>query len=487
MTMAVAEQSLSSKNGIQSRPRPTPPNSANKNLQPQKRRMSRSNLAAETGTSTTKTTTTNNHTFAKITTIVFFIAVADVLFVWHSINTFIGGEGTEPHLVGAEAGLHHLHEKKRIRQLNEHVVGVHKKIAKQKIRLPQLNENVDVHHQKKSAKQMINLDRKEGNSIHQNEPKIDPKIAEILKSANVEVDYEIAKQLPTWEDAVSLYGEKPIIYGLETCEPYRQTVKPEDRMCGPAGTFNTGTNLLFELMKANCDIKEALHSKTHREPMRNGMRWHAPWGKHNPPATYRLQHVAKMWGEGINQTAFYPVTMIKDPYTWMGSQCRHKYTTNWHHGKGNCPNLIKKNIVDKDVPEKVVTIYPKGYVYYDSLIDMWNKYYEEWEEQTFPHLTTRFEDLLFHGEEVTRIVCDCIGGVMHNKFRYIGDSAKENGMPIHKGANGLVKALIQYGNPNKRLEGMTDRDQVYANKALNAELMKRYGYTYPPLPTRNKT
>ena len=102
-------------------------------------------------------------------------------------------------------------------------------------------------------------------------------------------------------------------------------------------------------------------------------------------------------------------------------------------------------------------------------------------------MTTRFEDLVFHGEEVTRIVCDCIGGVMHNKFRYIGDSAKENGMPIHKGANGLVKALIQYGNPNKRLEGMTDRDQVYANKALNAELMKRYGYTYPPLPTRNKT
>ena len=434
-------------------------------MQP-KRWPSTSNLAEKNSTST-PTAKTKNHTFAKITTIVFFIAVADVMFVWHSINTFIGGEDTEPHHVGAEAGLHHLHEKKRIPQLNEHVVGVH--------------------HQKKHAKQKITFDRKEGDLIHQNKPKIDPKIADILKSANVEVDYETAKQLPTWEDAISLYGEKPIIYGLETCEPYRQTVKPEDRMCGPAGTFNTGTNLLFQLMKANCDIKEAFHSKTHSEPMKNGMRWHAPWGKHNPIATYRLQHVAKFWGEGINQTAFFPVTMIKDPYTWMGSQCRHKYTTNWHHGEGNCPNLIKKEIVNKDVPEEVIARYPNGFVYYDSLIDMWNKYYEEWEEQTFPHLTTRFEDLLFHGEEVTRIACDCIGGVMHNKFRYIGDSAKENGMPIHKGANGLVKALIQYGDPNKRLEGMTDRDQLYANKALNAELMERYGYTYPPLSTGNKT
>ena len=77
-------------------------------------------------------------------------------------------------------------------------------------------------------------------------------------------------------------------------------VKPEDRMLGPAGIFNTGTNLLFQLMKENCDIKEARLSKTHTEPKRNGIRWQAPWGKHNPPGTHRLKHVAKMWGESPN-------------------------------------------------------------------------------------------------------------------------------------------------------------------------------------------
>ena len=52
-------------------------------------------------------------------------------------------------------------------------------------------------------------------------------------------------------------------------------------------------------------------------------------------------------------------------------------------------------------------------------------------------------------------------------------------MPIHKGANGLVKALIQYGNPEKRLTGMTNRDLEYASTALNRDLMEKYDYRYP--------
>jgi hypothetical protein len=116
---------------------------------------------------------------------------------------------------------------------------------------------------------------------------VDDHIVKILTAANVEIDEELAEQLPTWVDIVSMYGDKPIIYGLETCQVYRDTVKPEDRMLGPAGIFNTGTNLLFELMKANCNIKEARNVPNpdpnvpilYREPKRNGMRWQAPWGK----------------------------------------------------------------------------------------------------------------------------------------------------------------------------------------------------------------
>ena len=473
-------KSQSSANSIKSRPL------SGNNLQSptQQRLRPSSDIASSKPTS-------NHHSFARITILgVFIIAVADVLFVWHSINASIGvgiGEGgTEPHHVGAEAGLHHLHEKKRIEKLNEHMNTIHTRVET----TSKENMNMNIMHKKNNTKQQqmkVPDDDAKIQPNTKNKPRIDPHIAHILKQAEVEVDDETAAKLPTMADAIELYGEKPIIYGLETCERYRQTVKPEDRMVGPAGIFNTGTNLLFELMKENCNIPQAKNSKTHSEPRKNGMRWHVPWGKHNPVSTHRLQHTAKMWGEGINHTAFFPVTMIKDPYGWMGSQCRHRYTTRWAHGPGNCPNLINKKKIRKDgmdVPEKVNVIFAKGMVAYESLIDMWNKWYEDWEAQTFPHITTRFEDLLFHGEEVTKLTCECVGGVFKSKnFKYTAESAKENGMSIHKGAYGLVKAMIQYGNAEKRLDGMTDRDQLYANKALNAELMKRYGYSYPPLPT----
>jgi len=308
----------------------------------------------------------------------------------------------------------------------------------------------------------------------------DEHIVKILHSANVEIDKELAEQLPTWDDVVSLYGDKPIIHGLEMCEPYRQAVKPEDRMTGPAGMFNTGTNLLFELLKSNCDIRAA-HTKR-REPRQNGMRWQVPWGKHNPPTTHRFRNVAKAWGKGIKQDDFMPVVLIKDPYSWMGSQCRHKYTTFWGHDDEHCPNLIRWKVEDHDEPSEVRVKYALQMKLYESLLDMWNHWYEEWEEQTFPHLTTRFEDLLFHGEEVTRSACECVGGVFTDNFEYVEDSAKP-ARGIHKGANGLVKAMLQYGDPKKRLNGFTDRDRWYASKTVDTELMRKYGYLAPPLPT----
>ena len=177
-----------------------------------------------------------------------------------------------------------------------------------------------------------------------------------------------------------------------------------------------------------------------------------------------------------------PVVLIKDPYTWMGSQCRHKYTTFWGHDDKHCPNLIRWKVTDKDEPSIVRVKFALQMKMYESLLDMWNKWYEEWEEQPFPHLTTRFEDLLFHGEEVTRIACDCVGGEFTKEFEYVEDSAKP-ARGVHTGANGLVKAMLQYGNPNKRLEGFTVRDRIYASKTVDTNLMKRYGYPAPNLPT----
>lgn len=181
-----------------------------------------------------------------------------------------------------------------------------------------------------------------------------------------------------------------------------------------------------------------------------------------------------------------PVVLIKDPYTWMGSQCRHKYTTFWGHDEEHCPNLIRWRVKDRDVPSEVRVKYALEMKIYESLLDMWNKWYEEWDDQTFPHLTTRFEDLLFHGEEVTRKACECVGGIFTDDFQYVEDSAKP-ARGIHKGANGLVKAMMQYGDPKKRLVGYTDRDRWYSSKNMDTALMSKYGYKPPPLPAGGNT
>ena len=167
----------------------------------------------------------------------------------------------------------------------------------------------------------------------------------------------------------------------------------------------------------------------------------------------------------------------------MGSQCRHHYYALWRHDEHNCPNLIDKGIKGKDVTVRAKVKYALHWMEYESLLDVWNEWYRDYEKQTFPMLRTRFEDLLFHGEEVAKKVCDCDGGVFTKHFIYIEESAKENGMPIHEGAYGLVKALIQYGNSKNRLVGFTDRDRWYASKTLSSDLMQKFGYSAPSLPT----
>eukprot|EP00984_Skeletonema_dohrnii_P018858 scaffold8920_cov84-Skeletonema_dohrnii-CCMP3373.AAC.4 len=295
-------------------------------------------------------------------------------------------------------------------------------------------------------------------------------ILQILDTAKLtSISEEQAKQLPTWKDITSMYGDKPVIHGLETCEQYRKMVKPEDRTIGPAGLFNTGTNLIWKMMTNNCNIDGEIL-------------WQAPWGKHSF-ASSRLKRVA--WsGEGINQTEFFPFVMIKDPFSWMNSQCRHGYgVTFWNseYDEKHCPKLIRENIRDRDetVPMKLFT----GGKTHDSLLDAYNYWYGEWEaERTkFPHLSIRYEDLLFHGKEVSRIACECVGGNVTTDFQYELGSAKGSD-GSHEGANGLLKALVQYGNPAKRLSGFTDRDVSYARRNnATAKLMEEYAYNYPVL------
>jgi len=304
-------------------------------------------------------------------------------------------------------------------------------------------------------------------------------LEDILLAAKVDVTEDERIKIPPKADVVEMYGSSPVILGLERCEEFRRNVKPEDAYVGPAGMFNTGTNLLTNLLRQNCHIPEKMevHGK---ESI--GMRGQVPWGKHSP-ATWRLHHVASDQVT-VNQTNFLPATVIKDPYTWMNSMCRHSYSANWNHDEKHCPNLIPITALDlkyaKGKPTIPVNVHysDTNVTEHESLAGLWNDWYSQWIDAAFPRLVIRFEDLLFHAEEVVGKVCTCGGGVIHTEyFKYIEESAKTG--KAHKGSNGLVKSFVSYGNKTRRTTVYTNGDMDYAKKTLRRDLMDMFHYTNP--------
>lgn len=305
------------------------------------------------------------------------------------------------------------------------------------------------------------------------------RVRQILQKAGIKITPEVESIIPDWSEVTSLYGSKPKIMGLETCSDYRNSIPFSDRMIGPAGIFNTGTNLLAKLLGGHCDLPGVSNT-----PM---LLFQVPWGKHNPTAL-RLHHTTPSQ-KHVNQSNVLPVVTIKDPYHWMGSMCRHTYQANWHHTDAHCPNLvateadvgyrgIRKKDIGKPIDVKVrfqPTIIPK----YDSLAGLWNDWYMDYiAVDSFPRLIIRFEDLLFHLEEVIKEVCECVGGTATEDMSIIADSAKGDSGP-HSGSGGLLSAIKRYGHKEQRLEGMNKDDIKYARNVLIEDTMKVFGYSYP--------
>lgn len=104
------------------------------------------------------------------------------------------------------------------------------------------------------------------------------RIFEILQQAGLDIDdfdQETIDELPTWTQVTSLYGQKPYIIGLEQCDDFVDATDPTVRFFGIAGTFNSGTNLVHELMAENCQITERMVVYGNES---RGIRWQVPWG-----------------------------------------------------------------------------------------------------------------------------------------------------------------------------------------------------------------
>lgn len=314
----------------------------------------------------------------------------------------------------------------------------------------------------------------------------EPKIQQILQNAGVDLTQDVLQQLPSWNYIASIYGRTPKIIGLESCETYRKAVAVRDVRIGPSGMFNSGTNLLAEVLEENCHIPMDSWGGKAKKPML----WQVPWGKHNP-ASWRTHNIAKAGGAGVNQLDVLPIIIIKDPYNWMNSMCRHSYAANWNHSKTHCPNLVthESELFHKLVgyhhanhTNRVTVHYkPQNRTFHDSLVGLWNDWYGDYKAIThYPRLMIRYEDLLFHLQEVVTKVCHCGGGkIIHaNGTVSIQSDSAKGSKGAHEGANGLLSAVMQYGNSETRVKGFSVGDLEYAETMLRSDLMEEFGYKY---------
>jgi hypothetical protein len=312
-------------------------------------------------------------------------------------------------------------------------------------------------------------------------------LLKILKQAKIEDTPELRKKLPSWQQVIDRFGAEAKIVGLDTCEEYRASVPAAQRSVAPGGPFNSGTNLLHDVLQRNCHIPGTKTDRT-------GILWQVNWGKHQPPR-YRLENYVR----SFNNTAFLPIVPLRDPYGWMQSMCKNMYSARWDHDHRHCPNIIpnkeertlydrKKVRVQKELLDKagltlendtvpVRVDYKSGTIHHQSLAHMWSDWYQEYYDATFPRLMVRLEDLVFHPEQVLRQICDCVGGTFSKELILQGQSPKQ-GEGHGVNPTDLTGAMIKHVFSN-RTKGMTVEDLQHASRILDGSLMDLFGYSHP--------
>jgi hypothetical protein len=101
-------------------------------------------------------------------------------------------------------------------------------------------------------------------------------ILQVLRAAGIgdDLDDETLRLLPTWAEFTGLYGAEPHVYGLHMCESFQNRSDPADHFVSTAGNFNTGTNLMAELLISNCHMQKRMDKYGEEN---RGIRWQVPW------------------------------------------------------------------------------------------------------------------------------------------------------------------------------------------------------------------
>ena len=274
------------------------------------------------------------------------------------------------------------------------------------------------------------------------------------------------RNLPSAQELLNFVGKSPVIFdGTDSinindqCSEFRRSVHGEsDRWIGVAGLFNTGTNLLFSLLRQNCIMPI--------DQRATGIRWQVPWGKHTFADNY-THNTHTYEGVSFDRDHILTVVTTRDPYEWGKSMCRNPYIVKWNERTSprTCPNLA--STVD-------------AWGTHENLMHFWNTWHRKYLEN-FPYskIVVRVEDLTLRPRETIKEVCSCAGGTLVKQFRYVVDNAK-HGHGHADTSTGMVKAWSRFHWPREARAGLPVESYKIATESIDKTLMNLFGYTHPP-------
>jgi hypothetical protein len=130
-----------------------------------------------------------------------------------------------------------------------------------------------------------------------------------------EVDEATVARLPTAQQVAAMYGRDPVVLGLETCGRFQAYGDPAEHFVSTAGSFNTGTNLMAELLIANCRLPARMQKYGTK-----GVRWQVLWGKHTPVDNEEFRQSHRTYDDlTVTANNMFPAVMVRDPFKWMQS------------------------------------------------------------------------------------------------------------------------------------------------------------------------
>jgi hypothetical protein len=323
-----------------------------------------------------------------------------------------------------------------------------------------------------------------------------------LQQAGIDIDIDYPR-LPPWWWIEDQYGEEPVVLGLDRCQHFRHLNQNhlDDITIAPTGLFNSGTNLLHQLLQLNCHFPDRDTTKAY-----HGYAFQPPWGKHTP-REFRGKHTISGNNTLLYQSmvvdAVLPVVLVRHPYDWFKSMCEQPYGAHWVDRDGRnvqffsdsflCPGLVHKYSesggIDGNDTYPMTVEYGSGMQEYESIAHLYNRWNRAWfDTLSVPRLVVRMEDLIFHPQKVVPEICHCAGGtLLHNNIQVPLESAKQDQAGHRAKRTTFLKAVVKYGNL-RTWERFPIQDHVAARAVLDKELIDNFHYQHPDwnTVTRNK-